>query len=234
MSRHSVSLTSTVGLRAIRPAAFTRISTRPRCSSTRWRRASTECRSTTSTGTARLRRPAFSTCAQASRTSPSRRPLGTTSAPASARPSAIAWPRPEVPPMTTATRPVRSSELSIDPFTVLVHIVECQTFHVLDHVRLLHMIEGAAVQPDVQDLGIRKSTDVQRAFCLATGDVSNIDVPDQGEFMSLGALFIMKVDLEHGMGDLADLDVSEIDVFDGAAAHGVGLKAKRLVEIRAV
>src|ERR1039458_4551449 len=42
-----------------------------------------------------------------------RRPVGTTSAPCSASPSAMARPSPDVPPITTATRFVRSKTLAI-------------------------------------------------------------------------------------------------------------------------
>src|SRR5215213_9949714 len=105
---HSSSDTSAVGARAVRPAALTRMSTAPKRSSTASRRASTDARTPTSAVCAKALPPPFSISSQTSRTSPPRRPAGTVLAPARASPTAIARPRPEVPPTTTATRPVKS------------------------------------------------------------------------------------------------------------------------------
>src|SRR5665213_1966117 len=69
------------------------MSTRPNSFRTRSRRASTERRSVTST-----------------KHSGARLPAGTVCAPCCARPAAMAFPIPEVPPMTTATRSVRSKQ----------------------------------------------------------------------------------------------------------------------------
>src|SRR5665213_3416215 len=69
------------------------MSTRPNSFRTRSRRASTERRSVTST-----------------KHSGARLPAGTVCAPCCARPAAMAFPIPEVPPMITATRSVRSKQ----------------------------------------------------------------------------------------------------------------------------
>src|SRR5580692_1357029 len=58
----------------------------------------------------RERRPSASISDAAAATSCGRRELETTSAPAAARPRAIARPKPVVPPATTATLPVRSNK----------------------------------------------------------------------------------------------------------------------------
>jgi len=71
-------------------------------------RACRDARLSTSLVIRRERRPSASISVAVCSTSLSLRALGTTSAPASARPRAMAWPSPVVPPMTTATLPVRS------------------------------------------------------------------------------------------------------------------------------
>src|SRR5579871_4589876 len=234
VSRHSSSLTASVGRRATRPAAFTRMSTCPKLSKTRSRSTSTERRSLTSVTTARLWRPARSMCSQASWTSASRRPVATTSAPASARPSAIARPRPEVPPMTTATRPLRSSDLSIEPLTVHRHVGEFKTFHVLNDIGLGGRLHGAALEPDVANFRVGKAADVERAFHLPAGHVADVDIAHHGMLGAIAAFFVVEVDLQHGMRDLADFQIPKVHVLNGAAAHGIGLEAQRLVEVRAI
>ena len=67
-----------------------------------------ESRSATSAVRANALPPPCVISSQTSRTSSPRRPAGTVLAPARASPTAIARPSPEVPPTTTATRPVSS------------------------------------------------------------------------------------------------------------------------------
>ena len=107
----SASSISSTGALCVIPAAFTRISTLPNSSSTASCNACTESRSSTSLATRNVRRPSASISAAAFSTCSSRRELATTSAPASARPSAIACPSPVVPPVTTATLPLKSNRL---------------------------------------------------------------------------------------------------------------------------
>src|SRR5690606_27992483 len=65
----------------------------------------------------RDRRPSASTAVATSSTCACRRPVATTSAPASASPSARALPIPLVPPTTTATRPDKSHTFfTLTPF----------------------------------------------------------------------------------------------------------------------
>src|SRR5215207_9129019 len=108
IASHSSSDTSAVGVRAVRPAALTRMSTAPKRLSTASRSASTDARWPTSAVCAKALPPPLSISSQTSRTSSPRRPAGTVRAPARASPSAMARPRPDVPPTTTATRPVKS------------------------------------------------------------------------------------------------------------------------------
>src|SRR5688500_10972883 len=110
---HSGIVSSLVGLRRIAPAELTSTSRWPNASSTAVRSATIDSWSRTSTGRSSDRRPRSRTRWQLLRTCSSRRPVGTTSAPASARAHAIAWPMPEVPPMTTATRPSRFKPANI-------------------------------------------------------------------------------------------------------------------------
>ena len=78
------------------------------------RSRSSEAMSPTSAGIANVRRPARSISVRDLLDQRSaRRPVATTSAPASASPSASARPMPLVPPTTTAVRPVRSKRTSV-------------------------------------------------------------------------------------------------------------------------
>ena len=121
MAAHSSSGTSRLGVRLVRPAAFKRMSTLPNACRTASRSFSRDARSVTSEGTRRLRRPLASTALAVSSTTSARREVATTSAPASARPMAMARPRPEVPPRTTATLPARSRAAS--PTCALLKVV---------------------------------------------------------------------------------------------------------------
>ena len=121
MAAHSSSETSRLGVRLVRPAAFSRMSTLPKACRTASRSFSRDTRSVTSEGTRRLRRPLASTALAVSSTTSARREVATTSAPASARPMAMARPRPEVPPRTTATLPARSRAAS--PTSDLLKVV---------------------------------------------------------------------------------------------------------------
>src|SRR5262249_8699357 len=103
MSFHSFSLRSMVDVRFVRPAALTRISPFPNWRTTDSSNASSDERSTTSEVNRSARRPRASASRAAESTCSVRRDVGTTSAPASANASMIARPRPEVPPITTAT-----------------------------------------------------------------------------------------------------------------------------------
>ena len=105
----SASSTSSVGPFCVIPAAFTRMSTLPNWASTASCSACTCARSATSLTTRSVRRPSPSISAATASTAEDRRELATTSAPASANPSAIAWPSPVVPPVTTATLPLKSN-----------------------------------------------------------------------------------------------------------------------------
>src|SRR6185369_65907 len=107
---HSSSDTSRVGVRFVRPAEFTRMSTCPqasfvlRCNSSRLSRFVTS----QINGSAL---PFFwRICSQAVSTNSARRPVGTTFAPARASPLASASPIPEVPPITTAVLSFSSND----------------------------------------------------------------------------------------------------------------------------
>src|SRR5262245_25658258 len=109
MRFQSASLISTDGTRLVTPAATTTMSTWPKAARHASRSAAIDSTRATSTGCRSVRRPSRSMTAATSSTTSARRPVATTSAPASANPSAIARPMPDVPPTTTAVRPVRSN-----------------------------------------------------------------------------------------------------------------------------
>ena len=100
----SASLISSVGTRLVVPAAYTMMSSRPKVSTQASLTRSSSDVSATSAGTRRVRRPRPSISAATASTFAARRPVTTTSAPASARPRAMARPMPLVPPTTTARR----------------------------------------------------------------------------------------------------------------------------------
>src|SRR6476660_731433 len=109
MQSHSSSDTPSVGVRLVRPAQFTRIWTDPNSFNVAASSASRLDLSVTSAGSASDLLPSARTCSAADSTKSVRLPVGTTSAPACARPLASARPMPEVPPITTAVLFFRSS-----------------------------------------------------------------------------------------------------------------------------
>src|SRR5215472_3365044 len=109
MQSHSSSETSSVGVRLVRPAQFTRIWTEPNSLTVAASSASRLDLSVTSAGIASDLRSAARTCSAADSTRSVRLPVGTTLAPASARPRARVRPMPDVPPITTAVLSFRSS-----------------------------------------------------------------------------------------------------------------------------
>jgi hypothetical protein len=104
---HSASVTSSVGVRCVRPAQLTMMSIRPMPATTASRSAASDARSVTSDRMRSVLRPIASIAAAAASRFSAPRAEAITSAPASARPSAIARPMPVVPPTTTAMRPSR-------------------------------------------------------------------------------------------------------------------------------
>ncbi len=117
MSSHTSSGKSTVGARLILPAQLIRMSTLPHAFTVSSSRCCNVARSPTSEVSRSALRPLDSICAAASSTCSCRRELATTSAPASANPTAMASPIPDVPPTTTAVFPVKSNnEFAIEIF----------------------------------------------------------------------------------------------------------------------
>src|SRR4051794_38895239 len=65
---------------------------------------------------------------------------------------------------------------------------------------------------------------------MAHGDVFHQDISGDGFKGAVGALFIDEIDLENGIGDAANLHVAHENVFDDAAADGVGFEAQDALE----
>ena len=101
------------------PALLTRMSSRPNSWTARATSASQAAASVTSVGTTSARRPTAATAAATSRRSDSVRAASTTSAPASARPTAIPRPMPSPAPVTMATFPVTVKRSRITPGATL-------------------------------------------------------------------------------------------------------------------
>ena len=101
------------------PALLTRMSMRPNSSSVRWTRRVTCSSFLTSVGTARQRAPDSSRTRAAARSSSSAVRLAmTTAAPLRANCRAVARPMPVPPPVTMATRPVKSEWSGFMGFTI--------------------------------------------------------------------------------------------------------------------
>src|SRR5260370_15398278 len=109
---HNSSEQSRVGTRLVMPAELTRMSMRPKEERTASWRLCREARSRTSEGMRRVLVPRFSRHAAMDSTDCFDREEATTFAPADARPSARAFPMPEVPPTTTAHFPARLNILT--------------------------------------------------------------------------------------------------------------------------
>ena len=61
-----------------------------------------------------------------------------------------------------------------------------------------------------------------RAFTAP--QIVNRDVADDGGELPFLALLIVEINGENRIGDLSHFDVSEVEVFEQSAAHGVVLK----------
>ncbi len=55
-----------------------------------------------------------------------------------------------------------------------------------------------------------------------------------GGIVLAAVLVVLQVDADDGFLDLADVDVADEQVFEVAAAHGIGFEADRAVEVGAV
>src|SRR5208283_5960953 len=97
-----------------------------------------------------------------------------------------------------------------------------ETLHVLDDVRLRDVVEGAVRKPQVADRRVPEPSHFESSLALLAGHVADVDIVDIGALGPVLAFLVLKVDLENGFADLADLDVAEIDVLDRSAPHRVG------------
>src|SRR5262249_30267241 len=97
-----------------------------------------------------------------------------------------------------------------------------------------NVVEVAVRDAQIANGRISEAPKLERVLALAAGDVANVDVADQRLFRPLLTLFVGKVDLPVLIRDFADLDVEEVDVLDGTAAHRIGLEAQRLIQLRTV
>src|SRR3984957_15047804 len=106
--------------RIAKAALFTRIAIGPRLRSTASRAGFSVLRCETSSLSAIAGTPVFSSIASVSRLRSSLRARIATDAPASARPSAIPRPMPPLPPVTTATLPLKSNDFGL-AIALLLH-----------------------------------------------------------------------------------------------------------------
>src|ERR1044071_3014382 len=126
-----------------------------------------------------------------------------------------------------------SAELVHDR-AVDLHVFELEARDVLDDGGPLDVLEGAVLQAQVVDGRVLEALHVERGAALAALQVLHRDVADDGRELALRALLVVEVDGQHGVRDLPDGDVAEVDVLKETAADGVVLGAQRVVEVGAV
>src|SRR5262245_21653936 len=111
--------------------------------------------------------------------------------------------------------------------TVLPNIVERHAADVLHHVLLSDPVEAASLQPDTGDIGLLEAPKIQRILCFSARHIPNIDVSYHRTFRTIGAFFVEQVDLQDGIGHLANADIPEVDVLNNATPHGVTFESQR-------
>src|SRR5438132_1703432 len=104
----------------------------------------------------------------------------------------------------------------------------------LEHTRPLDVLEPAVDEADVANGGVLEPAQIERVLALFAGDVPHLDVAHNGRERALRPFFVIEVDGEHRVGDLADLDVAHVNVLEEPAPHGVVLEPERAVESRDV
>ena len=95
-------------------------------------------------------------------------------------------------------------------------------FGVFDVVGFGDLLEGGVVDADASDARGGEAGDVEDAGGVVDGNVVHDDVARDGLPGAVGTLLIKKIDLQHGIGHLADMHVAHENVALGATAHGVG------------
>src|SRR6266478_2762675 len=164
MPFHSASVTSSVGVRFVRPAQFTRISVLPNSFRTPASSFSMLASSVTSQVCASDFLPSALMSSAALRTNSARRPVGTTLAPASAKPLFSASPIPLVPPITTAVFPLKSNfgcAINLTPVARALpsaprHHLPRSVCHVIDRYQHCHS-EGGVCPKNLLFLRIEKT-----------------------------------------------------------------------------
>src|SRR5687768_17258197 len=192
-SSQSCSLKSTASARRIRPALLTRMSMAPSPATVSSTMRAIGSRVDRSARSARKRRPSARTCSAVAVASPVL--TAAMSAPASASASAIAWPRPRLAPVTSATLPSRLNGLS-----VMASLQLADVEHV--HVGVIEVL--AAHRPDeaiVARAGTHVDRPRRRHHRLAVGDH---DVA-------------LRIGLAHEVVDAVVLAEVEVEVNLGAA-----------------
>src|SRR4051794_5501476 len=103
----------------------------------------------------------------------------------------------------------------------------------LDDVGFGNSIDGAMIEAHAADGSIRETLHEKRVLRFARSQSAHFDVAHHRTFGTLVPRIVIKIDLQHGIRNLADFDVTDIDVLNRAATHGVGLETQGLVQIGA-
>ena len=119
-------------------------------------------------------------------------------------------------------------------FAANLHVFHGQVFHSDEDIGFLDVIEDAIFQVDTGNRRAFVTADRQGVFAFAAGDVLHVDVANGRRKLACVTFAVIEVDLEHRLGDLADFDVSHVDVFDCPSAYGVGFDPQGPVQVRAV
>ena len=125
---------------------------------------------------------------------------------------------------------LRQAERAVDVVVVVADVAGLAG----DLVAKGHPVELAVADVDVVDVADGVEGDDERAVLrLAAGDVLDIDVA-HGRVVAAAAdlvVLVVEVDLHHGLGALAHLDIAHVDIFDDTATAGVGFDAEHAVEV---
>ena len=121
-----------------------------------------------------------------------------------------------------------------EDLAVNFHVLQNQLSDANEHVRFVHVVKDAILQVDAGYWRTVITADGKGIFTFFADCVFQIDIAN-GRWVLAGVAFsIEEVNLYHGLGDLADCDISQIDIIDRSAANRVGFDTQGPFEIRAV
>src|SRR5260370_41760051 len=119
----------------------------------------------------------------------------------------------------------------IQQFAVHVHVAKRNIFHILDDVGFGHSIEVAPDKANILDGCVFESAQEQGILRLLHLQIAKLNVADNRSELAGLAFLVEKIYGKTRHSDLAYLNVSRIDVFQQATAHGIVLDADRAIQM---